>query len=819
MGSRVKQFTLKGCHVVPQLLNISFLGFLTEALRVTKTGNMFCLLPLLLVFSPAQPQPEYPSQPQNYQGQGYMSGNTGGWDDGDGYGPLAKGCAIMVKQGKINVCVRYEDVNYYFWKAKGVYDLDGILDKTIEDASSNQGASTSGYSGYSSSGTKDAKYLSILGKVLETTTKALGEKYKLDKYAVQQILPQINTMKTKINKFCPQFLKYQSCYSVANSRYSQLDGSCNNLRNPNYGETYTPFKRFLLPDYSDNVSEVKAPKSGNPLDFANSRKICTEVHQDQRKDDYKVTSFFVAFGQIVIHDTMMFRSDRFDCCAKSSPMPQMSEQCAATSLVKDYFYHTLHKKTCLGFTRSQSAVTRGCRLGPRQQLNRQSAGLDASYIYAQDKDKMDRLRDTDGKLEVKEGPQFSVCKDGATSKGILKSIENPSDTQNIEDFNIALEVDPEEPCKGLTGDNRVNTTPGLYVESLLFVRLHNWICDQLEAAATSSSPTDEQLFQEARRIVIAIYQHVVFSEWLPAFIGRTYMQMYGLSPLPKGRGYFKGYDPKEELGAYNVASAAAMRVGHSLVSGIFSTVDPDTYKWDKSVPLSTVMEKPFAQCVDAVILGLVKQAAHHRGKSMSEQLTNYLFQAENNDFGADLCTININRGRDHGVPGYNKWRKWCGLSEMKTWNDAYKVLDAAAVNKYKKLYKHPDDIDLFSAGVSEKIMEGVVGPTFGCIMARSFRTSKIADRFWYENKIGNVGFTQDQLMSIKSWTFRDIICLLGDDISKVQKYVMYLPDRHRNFMMTCPDSTTYEPRIRTPWKDFNFEEASPPSDPGVNKWQ
>jgi len=778
---------------------------------------MFCLLPLLLVFSPAQPQPEYPSQPQNYPGQGY--GGSGGWDDGDGYGPLAKGCAIMVKQGKINVCVRYEDVNYYFWKAKGVYDLDGILDKTIEDASSNQGASTSGYSGYSSSGTKDAKYLSILGKVLETTTKALGEKYKLDKYAVQQILPQINTMKTKINKFCPQFLKYQSCYSVANSRYSQLDGSCNNLRNPNYGETYTPFKRFLLPDYSDNVSEVKAPKSGNPLDFANSRKICTEVHQDQRKDDYKVTSFFVAFGQIVIHDTMMFRSDRFDCCAKSTDA-QMSEQCAATSLVKDYFYHTLHKKTCMGFTRSQSAVTRGCKLGPRQQLNRQSAGLDASYIYAQYKDLMDRLRVmSDGKLKVETGSnvqRLTICKEGATSKGILTCIDDNKDVQNIE--NIVFDTQ-EDGCKGLTGDNRVNTTPGLYVESLLFVRLHNWICVQLKAAATSSSPTDEQLFQEARRIVIAIYQHVVFSEWLPAFIGRTYMQMYGLSPLPKGRGYFKGYDPKEELGAYNVASAAAMRVGHSLVSGIFSTVDPDTYKWDKSVPLSTVMEKPFTQCVDAVILGLVKQAAHHRGKSMSEQMTNYLFQPEGLDFGADLCTININRGRDHGVPGYNKWRKWCGLSEIKTWNDAYKILDAAAVNKYKNLYKHPDDIDLFSAGVSEKIMEGVVGPTFGCIMARSFRTSKIADRFWYENKIGNVGFTQDQLMSIKSWTFRDIICLLGDDISKVQKYVMYLPDRHRNFMMTCPDSTTYEPRIRTPWKDFNFEEASPPSDPGVNKWQ
>merc|ERR1712142_31970 len=804
MGSRVKQFTLKGCHVVPQLLNISFLGFLTEALRVTKTGNMFCLLPLLLVFSPAQPQTTGYNQGPEY------TGGSGDWDDGDGYGPLAKGCAIMVKQGKINVCVRYEDVNYYFWKAKGQYDLDGILDKTTEDASSNEGGSSSGYSGYSSSGTKDAKYLSILGKVLETTTKALGEKYKLDKYAVQQILPQINTMKTKINKFCPQFLKYQSCYSVANSRYSQLDGSCNNLRNPNYGETYTPFKRFLLPDYSDNVSEVKAPKSGNPLDFANSRKICTEVHQDQRKDDYKVTSFFVAFGQIVIHDTMMFRSDRFDCCAKSSPMPQMSEQCAATSLVKDYFYHTLHKKTCLGFTRSQSAVTRGCRLGPRQQLNRQSAALDASYIYGQSPEEMNRLRSTaGGKFEVETGTHtdtLSVCKSGVSSKGILPCIDttNINDVQNTE--NIVFDV-TEDGCKGLTGDNRVNTTPGLYVETLIFVRLHNWITDQLITATGTTD--DEQLFQEARRITIAIYQHIVYSEWLPALIGSTYMKMYNLYPLPMGRGYFTGYDPKEELGAYNVASAAALRVGHSMVHGIFSTVNPTTKKWTNK-PLKEVLEKPFTECVDAVILGLLQQAAHKRGKSMSDQLTNHLFQAVDKDFGADLCTININRGRDHGLPGYNKWRKWCGLSEIKTWNDAYKILDARVVDQYKKLYKHPDDIDLFSAGVSERVMEGVVGPTFGCIMARQFRNYKIADRYWYENKIRNVGFTIGQLNAIKTTKYSDLLCLLGDDLDKVQKYVMYLP-RGSNFMRACPEASVMENKIRTAWENFDFSIGTAPT--------
>ena len=59
---------------------------------------MFCLLPLLLVFSEAQAR--------GYRGQGYGT-TTGGWDE-DGYGPLAKGCAINLKQGLKTVCVTYE---------------------------------------------------------------------------------------------------------------------------------------------------------------------------------------------------------------------------------------------------------------------------------------------------------------------------------------------------------------------------------------------------------------------------------------------------------------------------------------------------------------------------------------------------------------------------------------------------------------------------------------------------------------------------------------------------------------------------------------
>ena len=88
----------------------------------------------------------------------------------------------------------------------------------------------------------------------------------------------------------------------------------------------------------------------------------------------------------------------------------------------------------------------------------------------------------------------------------------------------------------------------------------------------------------------------------------------------------------------------------------------------------------------------------------------------------DLASLNIQRGRDHGLPFYTEWRKFCGLDQemIQNWQDLSGVISSASIiRKLRRLYGHPGNIDLWVGGLLEQPLNGArVGPTVQCLLGR-----------------------------------------------------------------------------------------------------
>lgn len=119
-------------------------------------------------------------------------------------------------------------------------------------------------------------------------------------------------------------------------------------------------------------------------------------------------------------------------------------------------------------------------------------------------------------------------------------------------------------------------------------------------------------------------------------------------------------------------------------------------------------------------------------------------------FHFDLVSLNIQRGREHGLPSYVKYRELCRLSPIRSWNDMRKFVQPGVVDIFMSMYRFVEDVDFYSAGLAEiKQGEGLLGPTFTCIVAKQFHDLKVGDRFWYETNQDPASFTPGYLLLFK----------------------------------------------------------------------
>ena len=161
--------------------------------------------------------------------------------------------------------------------------------------------------------------------------------------------------------------------------------------------------------------------------------------------------------------------------------------------------------------------------------------------------------------------------------------------------------------------------------------------------------------------------------------------------------------------------------------------------------------------IEPVLLGLLANESQDTNREIAAGLTKHLFQQPESEHGFDLAALNIQRGRDHGLPGYGAWRRECNLSHADIFQEtSYEIKDATSRQILHDLYEDVEYADLWVAGLAEDSLPGaIVGPTLHCIIREQFRRLRDGDRFWFENK---GVFTEEQFDEILKTSLPRVLC-------------------------------------------------------------
>ena len=233
---------------------------------------------------------------------------------------------------------------------------------------------------------------------------------------------------------------------------------------------------------------------------------------------------------------------------------------------------------------------------------------------------------------------------------------------------------------------------------------------------------DEELYQLTRRFVGAELQNIAYSEFLPVVLGEVAMERFNIK-LPEDASGETLYDPDVVPDIRNEFATAAFRFGHSLIPNHFLPVLSPIRTQSNSCPLKDnffrfeefVLGSDLSgQAWQNMLLGIIQGSP-----------SVVLFCGDNckipGGFGQDLAARNIQRGRDHGLQPYTQYREFCGLYALSDWSSKPVEFSKEDWENIKIAFSSVEDIDLFVGGLAEVASgDGLVGPTFGCLIGKQF---------------------------------------------------------------------------------------------------
>lgn len=489
-----------------------------------------------------------------------------------------------------------------------------------------------------------------------------------------------------------------------------FDGSGNNVAHSNWGSAGSELMRTVAAEYADGVS---APAGA---DRPSAREISNALADSGGADvisDRFLSAFIYAWGQFIDHDLDLTPSGGREYFPVSVPTGDPSFDPAGTGtksipLVRSAFDPD---------TGTDSA---------RQQINSVTAWLDGSMIYGSDAATARALRTlSGGRLKTSAGDLLPFNNATFFPEGTLPM---GNDAHRVPDDQLFA-----------AGDIRANENVELTALHTLFVREHNRLADQLGKA----NPTwnDEWLYQTARSWVIAELQAITYQEWLPALLGQGAVHRY------------QGYDPTVNPGIANEFSTAAFRLGHSLLGDDVEFLNNRGVAIADEVPLSEAFSNPGlvrAHGIDSILKYLASDPSSELDNQIVDSVRNFLFGPPGSG-GLDLASLNIQRGRDHGLADYNAIRRQYGLPGVTSFSQISSNPEVQA--KLEALYGNVDNIDAWVGMLAEDHVPGSsVGATPRAVIADQFERLRDGDRFWYEK-----AFSGRELKALRETTLADLI--------------------------------------------------------------
>lgn len=462
--------------------------------------------------------------------------------------------------------------------------------------------------------------------------------------------------------------------------YRSIDGTGNNPNNWTMGATGTNLLRETSGAwYADGL--------GSMMDRPNSRVVSNALATQSAPlgNQQNLSSMFWQWGQFIDHDFALVDVNSAEPADIAVPMGDPYFDPFGTGTQSIHF--------------SRSFCVDGVT-SPRQHANTITHFIDGSMVYGSNDTRAAALREFDGGRLV------------MTADGYM-----PRNTMGLPNAN---DIGAPDDSLFLGGDVRANEQIGLTTMHTVFVREHNRWADRLSAENPTWS--DEKVYQMSRKIVGAEIQKITYEDWLPSMTGQEL-------------GAYTGYDSGVDPSLSSAFSTAAFRFGHTMLNAELLSVGPQgqdlgSFDMRESFFNPDLITTPGT--LDGLIRGLAVQEANEVDTQVIDDVRNFLFGPPGAG-GLDLLSINLQRGRDHGIADYNMMRTDFGLDPVDSFDDI--TSDASLAAALAEVYE--DDINNVDAWIGlmaeDHVAGAAIGETLMAIFTDQFTRLRDGDRFFYLN--------------------------------------------------------------------------------------